>query len=77
MKQITCDFEDEFGSDVADSVRRDFYVDDGLTSLPNNEAAMCLMTKTKDMLSKGGLRLHKFLSSSKDVLDQIHPFDRC
>lgn len=76
LKQIACDFENEFGSDVANFVRRDFYVDDGLTSLPNVEEAVSLLTRTKDMLCRGGLRLHKFLSSSKSVLDLIPPVDR-
>lgn len=76
LKQIATDFEEEFGADVANFVKRDFYVDDGITSRPSETEAMDLIVQSRNMLAKGGLRLHKFLSSSKDLLQQIPPDDR-
>jgi hypothetical protein len=66
----------EFYEDVANFVKRDFYVDDGLKSLKSVPEAVSIIHKTKDMLSRGGLRLHKFVSNSKDVLSTISPDDR-
>ena len=76
LKQVASDNEDEFGSDVANFLRRDFYVDDGLKSLPTVEGAKVMIDKCKDMCAKGGLHLHKFVSNSKDVLNHINPEDR-
>ena len=76
LKQVASDSEDEFGSDVANFLRRDFYVDDGLKSLPTVEDAKVMIDKCKDMCAKGGLHLHKFVSNSKDVLNHINPEDR-
>ncbi|XP_071138485.1 uncharacterized protein [Mytilus edulis] len=58
--------ETEFGKDVKDYVVRNFYVDDGLNSLPNSSQAIDLMRRTQEALkTNGGLRLHK--SASNDV----------
>lgn len=48
---------------------RDFYVDDGLKSLPTVEAAVNLLKKTQDILSKSNLRLHKIASNNKEVME--------
>ena len=45
-------------------------------SLKSVPEAVSIIHKTKDMLSRGGLRLHKFVSNSKDVLSTISPDDR-
>ena len=71
LKQVATDNEVEFGSTVADLIRRDFYVDDGLKSVPTAEDAIELIDKSRKMCSKGGINLHKFLSNSKEVLDHI------
>ena len=76
LKQIATDNEDEFGSDAADFLRKDFYVDDGLTCLPDDDKAISLIKRSKEMCSKGGVWLHKFLSNSKTVLESIPPEDR-
>ena len=53
-----------------------YYVDDGLKSLPSDSEAIDMICKTKEMCSKGGLHLHKFISNSKFVIEQITPEDR-
>ncbi|XP_069133232.1 uncharacterized protein [Argopecten irradians] len=68
--------EAEFGKDVANFVRRDSYVDDGVKSVPTIEEAVHIIDNTKEMLRRGGLRLHKFLSSSKNVLQNMPLADR-
>lgn len=76
MKQMASDNETEFGTDVANFVRHNFYVDDGLKSLSTISDAVTLIQKRKEMCQKSGLRLHKFLSNSKDVLKDI-PQNEC
>ena len=57
-------------------MRRDFYVDDGLKSVPTAEGAIALIEKSKKLCAQGGLRLHKFVSNSVTVLESIPPEDR-
>ncbi|XP_052071218.1 uncharacterized protein LOC127709652 [Mytilus californianus] len=76
LKRVADDYEDEFGSDISDFLRNDFYVDDGLKSVASVDDAVSLVKRSQDMCNKGGLRLHKFQSNSKDVLNQILIEDR-
>ena len=76
LKQVATDNEEEFGCAVADVLRRDFYVDDGLKSLPSDSEAIDMIYKTKEMCGKGGLHLHKFISNSKAVIEHIPHEDR-
>jgi hypothetical protein len=69
LKAIADDNKEEYGEDVANFVKRDFYVEDGLKSSGS-------VQKTKDMLSRGGLRLHKVVSNSREVLATIPAEDR-
>ena len=71
LKQTANDNESEYGTDVATFVKRDFYVDDGLKSVSTEKEAINLVRKSKDLCAKGGLRLHKFISNSKTVLESI------
>lgn len=48
------DFEEEFGGSAADFLRNDFYVDDGLKSVPLVDEAVKLITSVKQMCSRGG-----------------------
>ena len=76
LKRIAHDHEKEFGTDAANFVKYDFYVDDGLKSVGTAEHAISLVEKTKQLCTKGGLRLHKFVSNSKKVIAAIPPEDR-
>ena len=56
-------------------IERDFYVDDGLTSLPTSTQAIDLMHKTQKALVDGGnIRLHKLAPNSPEVV-QAFPSD--
>ena len=76
LKQIACDNEATFGKDVADFLRNDFYVDDGLKSLSSVSEAVQMIRSCQDMCKQSGLHLHKFTSNSKEVLAQIPERDR-
>ncbi|XP_061891197.1 uncharacterized protein LOC133641474 isoform X1 [Entelurus aequoreus] len=54
---------------VKQFVNRDFYVDDGLTSLPSVEAAVKLLKRTQEVLSDSNLRLHKIASNKGEVMN--------
>ncbi|KAJ8353107.1 hypothetical protein SKAU_G00206740 [Synaphobranchus kaupii] len=60
--------EQQHGSDTRRFVEREFYVDDGLISLPTEEEAISLLKRTQASLSESNLRLHKITSNSIDVL---------
>lgn len=61
-----------YGEDVRDFVQRNFYVDDGLTSLPTKEEAIDLLTRTMDaLMTLGKIRLHKFVSNDGEVMKNL------
>ncbi|XP_049336713.1 uncharacterized protein LOC125802504 [Astyanax mexicanus] len=57
-------------------ITRDFYVDDGVVSVNNVENAIQVATEARDLCAKGGLRLHKFVSNNRAVLESIPPSER-
>ena len=57
-------------------MRKDFYVDDGLKSVPCVKTAIDLIRNTRGMCVKAGLRLHKFSSHKKEVIQAVAPEDR-
>ena len=61
LKRTADDFEELFGSEPATFVKKDFYVDDGLKSVPSATEASALIKSTKSLLAKGGFNLHKFI----------------
>ena len=65
----------EHGTDAKHFVERDFYVDDGLKSLPSATEAIDLVKRTQQMLAASNLRLHKIASNSSDVLEAFAPED--
>ena len=71
LKRIASDHEEEFGHDSANFARDNFYVDDGLKSVPTVAEAIKLIKSTRKLFAKGGLHLHKFTSNSREVLETI------
>ncbi len=69
LRQVAKEAESEFGADVGRFVERDFYVDDGLRSLPSAAAAIYLLKRTQAALAHSNLKLHKIASNSKEVMD--------
>ena len=76
LKSTANDYEAEFGTTAADFLRNDFYVDDGLKSVPSVDDAVKLVTDVKQMCNRGGFRLHKFVSNSKEGIRRIPEPDR-
>jgi len=71
LKSTANDNEKEIGSAAADFVRDDFYVDDGLKSVPSVGEAVKLIKDVKEMCKRGGFNLHKFVSNNKEVIHSI------
>lgn len=59
--------ESTYGGDVRSFVKRNFYVDNGLISLPSSQVILKKRTHYA-LLQEGGLRLHKFVSNRSDVM---------
>ena len=66
----------EFGDKAADFLCRHFYVDDGLTSVPTISEAIELIENSQGLCASAKLRLHKFASNRKDVLEALPKDDR-
>ena len=52
-----------------------FYVDDGITSVPTSAQAISLLRRTRQALFTTGIRLHKISSNHRKVLDAFPPDD--
>ena len=60
----------QFGSDAKTFVGEDFYVDDGLKSLPD------LLRRTQSMLGTANLHLQKIASNNADVTEAFPSSER-
>ncbi|PIK42690.1 hypothetical protein BSL78_20459 [Apostichopus japonicus] len=76
LKQIASDYEKEFGPDVTHFIHQNFYVDDGLKSVSDANEAIDLISRTKDVLKKGGIRFHKIVSNSRIVMRSVPSEDQ-
>ena len=76
LKKTAEDYEKELGSQPAEFLRRDFYVDDGLKSVATARDAKKVISKTKEMCHRGGFNLHKFTSNRREVIEAIPTEDR-
>ncbi|KAK0130929.1 hypothetical protein N1851_034390 [Merluccius polli] len=57
-------------------IMRNFYVDDGITSVDKANSAIQLVQEARELCAKGGLRLHKFISNDMTVMENIPPSER-
>jgi hypothetical protein len=71
LKRTADDYEDEFGAEAADTLWRNFYVDDSLKSAPTADEAVSLVKGLKGVCQKGGFKLTKFISNSVEVNQSI------
>ena len=68
LRQTADDNEEKYSEQAAETVRRNFYVDNLLKSTASVEEATTLADKLTGMLKEGGFRLTKFLSNRREVL---------
>ena len=76
LKTTADDNENELGSAPAEFLQKDFYVNDGLKSVPSVGEAIDLIKGVKEMCKRGGFNLHKFTSNKKEVLAGVPVKDR-
>ena len=76
LRAIASEFEEVYGNEVSEFVGNEFYVDDGLKSIKSPVEAISLIRRTVMACKERGVRLHKFTSNSKEVLDSI-PTTEC
>ena len=70
------DNEENYPPEVIRTVRRNFYVDDVLKSVPNTDQAIPMASDLMKLLREGGFRLTKFASNSRELLASIPPASR-
>ena len=66
----------KFDADVIRSVHRNFYVDDYLMSVADVPTAKSYVDQLQRLLAAGGFRLHKWMSTERDVLEAIEQSER-
>ncbi|XP_029967089.1 uncharacterized protein LOC115402704 [Salarias fasciatus] len=75
MKYLATQNEKEFPL-AADFIKKNFYVDDGITSIKSVDTAIKLVEEAQAVCAKGQLRLHKFISNERMVLESICESER-
>ena len=75
IKRTSIDGKDQSGLEAAKKFQNNFYVDDLLKSVTQEEAIQ-LIKNVKVMCLSGGFKLTKFLSNNKRVLQYILEKDR-
>ncbi|KAL7879005.1 hypothetical protein AOLI_G00099790 [Acnodon oligacanthus] len=76
LKHISAERQGRFSDYTIKFIQRNFYVDDGLASVASTSQAIQLVKEARELCSTGKLRLHKFISNSKEVLATI-PKEEC
>ena len=76
LKKTAKDFRSDFDAQTVDTVNRNFYVDDCLKSVATVPEASRLGNQLVQLLAKGGFHLTKWISNSREVLEEIPPGER-
>ncbi|PFX14842.1 hypothetical protein AWC38_SpisGene20975 [Stylophora pistillata] len=77
LRRTAEDNKSYFSTEVVNTVKRNFYVDDCLKSLPSVTVAIAHVNNLQALLARGGFRLTKWVSNSKEVLQAIPESERC
>ena len=75
LKHLENQHENEFPL-AASFIRRNLYVDDALKGTETEDEAKRLVKEAQEVCARGGLRLHKFISNSREVMETIPAADR-
>jgi hypothetical protein len=76
LRKVAEEFQEEFSLEAIDTIRKNFYVDDCLKSVPDAQKAIRLIQELREMLSRRSFRLTKFVSNCKEVLTSIPETER-
>ena len=76
LKKLSADNKDEFQPDVCKFISDEFYVDDGLVSCATVEGAIKLVNNSRQLCSRGNIRLHTFVCNNVEVMNTIPQSER-
>ena len=76
LRKTAEDNKGSFSLEVTHTVKRNFYVDDCLKSLPAEPSAIAHVNSLRSLLSRGGFRLIKWVSNSPMVNGAIPDSER-
>lgn len=76
LKQTARDTELTSGPLVAETIRRNVYVDDCIRSVEDEQTAIELTQGLSEACAHGGFNLTKFISNSRAVLESVPPEKR-
>ena len=74
LNMIADKYGPRHGKEAAEFVRRNFYVDDGVTSVEDTETPTQLASDTIKLCGEGGFTLHKFISNEPTVIEALSPY---
>lgn len=76
LRRTAFDHASEYPPDVINSVLHNFYVDDFLKSVQDEDSGIMIAGKVTSLLKQGGFKLRKWISNSKMIMDSIPKEDR-
>ena len=76
LRKAVDDNLQQFDSEAINTVKRNFYVDDCLKSVPGEEEAIRLTDDLRKLLGKGGFNLTKSVSNSRRVMESLPASER-
>ena len=76
LKRMALDNQGEFDSETIETVSRNFYVDDCLKSVSTTEKAVQLSSQLRELLSRGGFRLTKWISNDRNLIASVPMTER-
>ena len=78
LRKMVEDNKEEFDSVgiLIETVNKNFYVDDCLKSTATDAEAIHLSSQLRQLLAKGGFRLTKWISNSKEVMTSLPESER-
>ena len=76
LRKAADDTEKIVGAEVANGMRKNFYVDDCLRSEGKEDTAIERIRDVRHACARGGFNLAKFVSNSKIVLESIPEEER-
>ena len=76
LRKTASDNQEEYGNAAAETLRKNFHVDDLLKSVNTSEFASKLIDDVRQMCKAGGFHLTKFICNDKEVLAMIPEEDR-
>ncbi|XP_076861369.1 uncharacterized protein LOC143514271 [Brachyhypopomus gauderio] len=68
--------EKDFGSDVCEFIKTDFYVDNVLRSFPSEAEAVDVLMRAQQLLKGYNIKLHKIASNKTEVMEAFPADDR-